>query len=84
MGKTITEKIIARAAKKEEVRVGEIVWAFPDVVTSPEIAAVQYFRDLKSLGLKRLWDPDRLILVVDHRVLFDNVRGAELNRELRG
>ncbi len=84
MCKTITEKIIARAAKKEKVRVGEIVWAFPDIVTSPEIAAVQYFRDLKAMGVKKLWDADRLILVVDHRVLFDNVRGAELNREMRG
>jgi 3-isopropylmalate/(R)-2-methylmalate dehydratase large subunit len=85
MGKTITEKIIARAAGRNQVRPGEIVWAYPDIVTSPEIAAVQYFRDIKALGLHQLWDADRLILVVDHRVLFDSPpRGAELNRELRG
>ena len=58
MGQTIAEKILARASGKESVTPGEIVWATPDLVTTPEVSFPAYMRALKSAGITKLANPD--------------------------
>jgi 3-isopropylmalate/(R)-2-methylmalate dehydratase large subunit len=83
MNSTIATKIISRAAGKREIQEGEILWAQADLVTCPEVAASQYFKQLKSLGVNRLWDPDKFILAIDHYPITHSPVRADLNREVR-
>lgn len=67
MGKTITEKILAKAAGKEEVAPGEIVYGVsaPYVLLGIDLGAGRLPRFFKELGVKP-FDPKRIVLVADH------------------
>lgn len=65
MGMTITEKIFARAAGKESVRPGEIISANLDLAVVQEISAPAVYKGIKELT-DRLWDADRVAVVIDH------------------
>ena len=83
MGSTIAKKIISRAANKENINEGEILWVIPDLVTCPEVAVSQYFTQLRSLGVSRVWDREKFILAIDHYPLPQSQVRADLNREIR-
>ena len=83
MGKTAVEKIMARAAKKSEVKIGEIVWVEPDLITLPEVSALNQINILEGLGLRKPYDPSKVLIVVDHRVLVNDSRDAEINKKVR-
>jgi len=67
MHSTISEKILARASGRERVAPGDIVDARVDVALSHESArlAIKAFREI---GVKKVWDRKRLVLLFDHRV----------------
>ncbi len=83
MGQTIAEKILARASGKESVTPGEIVWATPDLVTTPEVSFPAYMRALKSAGITKLANPDKVVVVIDHETPAQTIKGAERNKEVR-
>ncbi len=83
MGQTIAEKIIARTSGNKTVSPGDIVWARPDLVTTPEVSFPAYMRALKSAGITKLADPDRVVVVIDHEAPAQTVKGAERNKEVR-
>lgn len=67
MGKTLSEKIIARAAGKESVQAGEIVWANVDVAMMDDILGprVEIADRMIELGAK-VWDPEKVVIISDH------------------
>ncbi len=67
MGKTLSEKIIARAAGKESVQAGDIVWANVDVAMMDDILGprVEIADRMKELGA-RVWDPEKVVVISDH------------------
>ncbi len=79
---TFAQKAIARAAGRPEVSVGEIVDVRPDVILSHDntaaIAAMFY-----RLGLRRVKDPDRLAITLDHAVPPPTPRHAQNHAEIR-
>ena len=83
MGSTITEKIISRVVNREDLKKGEIIWVEPDIVFCPEVAASQYFKQIKSLGVKRIKTPDKFFLAMDHYPVTHSLLRADLNREIR-
>jgi len=71
MGATITEKIIARAAGLDSVTPGDEVMVKPDYVLAYDFPGYTnvYFRQLKQdLGIKRIAEPERFGLFIDHMV----------------
>lgn len=66
MGKTMAEKIMARASDRDGVNPGEIVIAKIDrLMLIGE--AWQYVLSLfDELGVEQLWDPDRVVVVHEH------------------
>ena len=79
MGKTIAEKIIARAAKEPEVRPGDIVWADVDRAMMDDILGprIQIAEQLKELG-KPVWDPDKVVIISDHYTPPASIHQAEI------
>jgi homoaconitate hydratase family protein len=65
MGKTIAEKILAAKSGKSSVTPGEIVDAYPDLVMS-HTATWRSASVLQRIGATKLYDPDRLAIVLDH------------------
>jgi homoaconitate hydratase family protein len=65
MGKAFAEKVLARAAGLSEVRPGEIVDAYPDLYMS-HMASWRCIRTMEKLGTDKLYDPDRIAMVMDH------------------
>jgi 3-isopropylmalate/(R)-2-methylmalate dehydratase large subunit len=68
MGRTLAQKIIARAAGRAEVRPGEVVTCRVDLALLLDSGGPRrIWPRLNELGA-RVWDPQRVVLVTDHFV----------------
>lgn len=65
MGMTIAEKILAAKSGLSSVVPGQIVDAYPDLVMS-HTATWRSVSVMEKVGATRLYDPDRLAIVLDH------------------
>ena len=66
MGMTITEKILAAHAGREEVSPGEIVNCRVDLVLANDITAPLAIEAFREVGAKRVFDREKVVLVPDH------------------
>ena len=83
MGKTISEKILARASGQESVEAGDFVKAEVDVAMMPDITSVLAFEAMRASGSQRVWDPDRVVLVLDHIAPPSSVNAAKVHKTVR-
>src|SRR5215831_12182403 len=65
MGMTIAEKILAEKSRLSSVVPGEIVDAYPDLVMS-HTATWRSVSVMQRIGAKKLYDVNRLAIVLDH------------------
>ncbi|HHH80195.1 MAG TPA: 3-isopropylmalate dehydratase large subunit, partial [Thermoplasmatales archaeon] len=82
MGETIAEKILARAAGKKKVDAGDIVDASVDLAMSHDNAAL-VSKVFKEVGVSHVWDPSRIVIVLDHRVPANTIKAAEAHKSIR-
>jgi 3-isopropylmalate/(R)-2-methylmalate dehydratase large subunit len=84
MGKTLTEKIIARVSGRDEVHPGEIVWVTPDLTTAYDYLGLDYVTpDIESLGAPRVKNPERIALFIDHHCPPRSAAEAETHVQTR-
>lgn len=79
---TIAEKILARASGKDKVKPGEIVNALVDVAMSHENADVVR-RHFEQIGIERVWDPNKIVILFDHRIPAESEKTAITHKVLR-
>ncbi len=78
MGLTLAEKLIARAAGRDEVRPGETVTVRVDLAMMHDSSGPRRIAPiLERLGAK-VWDPDKIVLVSDHWVPAVDAQSAEI------
>jgi len=65
MGMTLTEKILARAAGREKVHPGEIVYVNVDLAMTQDILGALAFPAFRELGVP-VWDRDKIVMIIDH------------------
>lgn len=82
-GMTITEKIMADHTSLEEVRPGQLINARLDLVLGNDITAPIAIRELERLGVKKLFDPDKIVLIPDHFTPNKDIKSAEQCQILR-
>jgi 3-isopropylmalate/(R)-2-methylmalate dehydratase large subunit len=82
MGATIAEKILRRASGNPEARTGEIVEAKVDVAMSHENAGL-VIRNFREIGRDCVFDPDRIVIIFDHRVPAESVKTATGQKDVR-
>jgi len=81
---TITEKILARAATKQRLSPGDVVFAEVDKVMMHDVSGpgvIKVFSEWEKKGLKldRIWNPDKVWVTEDHfvpavdRISADNI-----------
>lgn len=66
MAKTFAEKVLGRAAGYE-VSEGDIVTVYPDFCLSHENSS-SICSTFQTIGVDRVYDPDRIVIVFDHTV----------------
>lgn len=64
---TIAEKILAKASRRKRVSPREIVEAKIDVTMAHDLTAPLAIEALGRMGVKRVWDPSRIVIVLDHQ-----------------
>jgi len=83
MGKTITEKILAKSTGENEVKPGENVWLNVDVLMTHDVCgppAIQIWK--KEFGEKaKIWDKEKLVIFPDHYIFTEN-KHANRNVEI--
>ncbi|UCC93860.1 MAG: 3-isopropylmalate dehydratase large subunit, partial [Thermoplasmata archaeon] len=82
MGSTIAQKVLARTAGESDVEVGQIVSARVDRAMSHENAKL-VSKVFRELGVDRVWDPDRIVVLFDHRIPANNIKTATAHKDVR-
>ena len=84
MGLTMTEKIFAVHAQSRLARAGDIEILTPDVVLLNDTSGTITVEQLKKMGVDRLFDSEKVILVADHFSPPKDVTSADAINLLRG
>jgi len=79
----ITEKILAKASGKKVVHPGEIVDAKVDMVMVNDLTGPLAVEAFKKIGVQKVWDNQKAVVVLDHQVPAESVKAAELHKTLR-
>ncbi len=82
MGQTLAEQILARASGQDRVEPGDIVTAKVDRAMSHDNTALVLQR-FAELGSPEIWDPERVIIMLDHRVPANQIEVAQGHRRIR-
>jgi 3-isopropylmalate/(R)-2-methylmalate dehydratase large subunit len=82
MGMTMAEKVLARASKAGSLAAGEYVTATVDRMMAHE-AFGACARTLLQLGITQLFDPDRVVVILDHYFPAPTPAAANIHRFVR-
>ena len=80
---TITEKILAAHAVKKGVVPGELIIAKLDLILGNDITAPLAIEEFNKQKAKRVWDPERVVLIPDHFTPNKDIKSAQQSKMLR-
>ena len=80
---TLAEKILAAHAGKAKVTPGELINVRVDLVLSNDITAPIAIREFRRIGLKRIFDPQKVVMVPDHFTPNKDIPSAEQAKLVR-
>ena len=82
MGQTFSQKVLAVKSERTSVNAGEIVEVKPDYVMSHDNAAaiIQLF---EKIGVEKVYDPGRIVIILDHCVPAATEEHAKNHRLIR-
>jgi len=83
MGMTITQKILAAHAGLSEVKAGDLIEAKLDYVLGNDVTTPPAIKVFKDMGVSRVFDKDKVIMVPDHFTPNKDIKSAELSRCMR-
>ncbi len=83
MPMTITEKILAKHCGKAEVKEGEFIEVDIDVLLGNDITAPLAIKKFWEWGGKRVFDSQKIVLVLDHFTPNKDIRAAQQSLFLR-
>jgi 3-isopropylmalate/(R)-2-methylmalate dehydratase large subunit len=79
----IAEKILAAHSGKKSVAPGEFINPRVDMVLSNDITAPIAIHEFKRIGVKKVFDPNKIVMVADHFVPNKDILSAEQAKEMR-
>ena len=79
----ITEKILAKASGKNTVHPGEIVDANVDMVMVHDLTGPLAVEAFKKIGAEKVWDNQKVVVILDHQVPAESIKAAELHKTMR-
>lgn len=82
-GATIAEKILAAHSGKDKVSPGEFLSIRVDLVMANDITAPIAITEFERIGVTKVFDPERVVLVADHFVPNKDIPSAEQAKLMR-
>lgn len=82
MSMTLAEKILARASGRSRVAPDEIVVADVDLAMSHENADLVR-KAFLEIGAPRVWDPEKIVIIFDHRIPAESEKTAATHKAVR-
>ena len=83
MGMTMTQKILAAHAGLESVNAGQLISAKLDIVLGNDITTPVAINEFKKAGFDKVFDKDRVAIVLDHFVPNKDIKAAEQSKQCR-
>ena len=83
MGQTMAEKLLARAAGKDEVFPGELVIVKIDLALGNDITAPVAIKEFARIGVEQVFDRERIALIPDHFTPNKDIMAAQQVKLMR-
>lgn len=83
MGMTMTQKILAAHAGLESVSAGQLINAKLDIVLGNDITTPVAVKEFKKASFDKVFDKDRIAIVLDHFVPNKDIKAAEQSKTCR-
>lgn len=80
---TITEKILAAHAGRDNVAPGDLIMAKVDIALGNDITAPIAIEEFKKAGAKSVFDPTKVVLIPDHSAPNKDIKSAQLCKVMR-
>ncbi len=80
---TLVEKILAAHTDKKEVSPGEFINARVDLILANDITAPIAIREFQRIGVGKVFDPKKVVMVPDHFVPNKDIASAEQAKLMR-
>ena len=80
---TITQKILAHHCGKNYVEVGEIINAQVDIILGNDITMPLAIKEFNKLGLSKVFDKEKVIIVLDHFTPNKDIKSAQQCKFIR-
>ena len=77
MAMTMTQKILAAHSGRDEVRAGQLILADLDLVLGNDITSPVAVKEFARLGTDRVFDTDKITMVMDHFAPNKDIKAAE-------
>ena len=83
MGMTMTQKILADHAGLESVVAGQLISAKLDIVLGNDITTPVAINEFKKAGFEKVFNKDKIAVVLDHFVPNKDIKAAEQSKQCR-
>ena len=83
MGMTMTQKILAKHAGLASVEAGQLIEAKLDMVLGDDITTPVAITEFNKAGLTRIFDKDKISIVLDHSTPCKDIKSAQLCAQAR-
>ena len=83
MGMTMTQKILAAHAGLDRVEAGQLISAKLDLVLGNDITTPVAINEFNKAGFTKVFDKDRIAVVLDHFVPNKDIKAAEQSKQCR-
>ena len=83
MGYTLAEKLLASHTNNGKATAGDIVEANIDLLMVHEVLGSRILDILSEMNFKKVWDPERIVVVNDHWAPASDINSAEIHRRNR-
>ena len=80
---TLVEKILAAHCGKDKVSPGEFINVRVDLILANDVTAPLAIREFERLGVQKVFDPQRVVMVPDHFVPNKDIPSAEQAKLMR-
>jgi 3-isopropylmalate/(R)-2-methylmalate dehydratase large subunit len=80
---TLAEKILAAHADRQTIVPGEFINVRADMVLANDITAPIAIKEFRRLGVKKVFDPQKIVMVADHFVPNKDIISAEQTKFMR-
>jgi 3-isopropylmalate/(R)-2-methylmalate dehydratase large subunit len=83
MEKTISEKILGNASGQKHVKSGDFVKSYVNIAMMPDVIAVLAFEAMRKAGALKVWDPNKVVIILDHVAPPTSINGARVHTVIR-